>query len=40
MLKKLNLDKEFKMNDMKDYLKNNVDKFIKPLVVHLMKNKP
>lgn len=28
------------MNEMKNYLKNNVDKFVKPLVVHLMKNKP
>jgi hypothetical protein len=28
------------MNEMKLYLKNNVDRFVKPLVVHLMKNKP
>ena len=36
----MGLDKEHKMNEMKDYLKNKVDKFVKPLVVHLMKNKP
>jgi adenylate kinase family enzyme len=39
-IKKLGLDKEHKMNEMKLYLKNNVDRFVKPLVVHLMKNKP
>ena len=40
VVKKMGLDKEHKMNDMKVYLKNNVDRFVKPLVVHLMKNKP
>ncbi len=36
----LKLDKAAKLYEMKSYLKNYVDVYIKPLIVHLMKNKP
>ena len=40
VLKKLGIDKEKKIYETKKYLNEKVDKFVKPMIVHLMKNKP
>ena len=40
VVRKLKLDKFVKMNEMKNYLAENVDVYIKPLIVYIMKNKP
>lgn len=36
----MNLDKLARTEELRDYLKGNVDVFLKPLIVHLMKSKP
>ena len=40
VIESLNLDKYARTEDLKDYLKNNVDVYLKPLIVHLMKSRP
>merc|ERR1711976_904736 len=40
VVRKLGLEKFVKINEMKNYLAENVDVYIKPMIVHIMKNKP
>lgn len=40
VMKKLKLHKFKKLKEMRDYLSQKIDVYIKPLVVYLMKNEP
>lgn len=40
VVESLNLDKYSRTEELKDYLKSNVDVYLKPLIVHLMKARP
>jgi len=40
VIESLNLDKYARTEELKDYLRNNVDVYLKPLIVHLMKSRP
>lgn len=40
VIESLNLDKYARTEELKDYLKTNVDVYLKPLIVHLMKSRP
>ena len=40
IIESLNLDKYARTEELKDYLKSNVDVYLKPLIVHLMKTRP
>lgn len=40
IVESLNLDRYAKTEELKDYLKSNVDVYLKPLIVHLMKSRP
>lgn len=40
VVESLNLDKFARTEELKDYLNHNVDVYLKPLIVHLMKSRP